>query len=132
MSPFNSEGNNRQEDIRLKAITRNRLTQTLAQEAIRTAQIVTSLLARINEKQFREAPIDRLWAAVINHQGLADLQLTVERLTGAYPEFQTQVVAARARVEREQRARIEQEKAPQIVQQRFGNTTYRHGAYAAV
>jgi hypothetical protein len=131
MSPFNSEGNNRQEDIRLRSITRGRLTAALAQEAIRTAQIVTALLGRINEKQFREASVERLWSAVQNHQNLADLKLTIERLTGAYPEFQTQVIAARTILEREQRARIEREKAPQIIQQRFGNARVHPSCYAA-
>lgn len=132
MSPFSSEGTNRQEDYRLKSITRGRLTQTLAQEAIRTAQIVNALLGRINEKKFREASVERLWSAVQNHQGLADLQLTVERLTSAYPEFQAQVVAARANVEREQKARIEEAKAPQVYQARFGNTITRNCTLARI
>lgn len=131
MSPYNSEGNNRQEDIRLRSITRNRLTAALAQEALRTAQIVTALLGRINEKQFREAPVERLWSAVLNHQNLAELRLSIERLTGAYPEFRTQVLAARTNVEREQRARIEQAKAPQIFQQKFAYTSLRHCAFVA-
>lgn len=106
MSPFSSEGNNRHEDIRLRSITRGRLTAALAQEALRTAQIVTALRGRINEKQFREASVERLWSAVQNHQNLTDLKLTIERLTGAYTEFQTQVIAARINIERGQRARI--------------------------
>src|SRR5215210_579186 len=131
MSPYNSEGNNRQEDIRLRSITRNRLTATLAQEALRTAAIVTALIGRINERQFREASVERLWSAVQNHQNLTDLKLTVERLTEAYPEFQTQVVAARTNLEREQRARIEQAKAPQIIQQRFANARVHSSCYVA-
>lgn len=117
MSPFNSEGHNRQEDNRLKSIARNRLTSALAQEALRIREILTGVIARIDDEKFRFASVDDIWNALLRHQNLTALQLEIERQTGAYPEFQTLVNVSRSRVEREQRARLEEAKNPTCRQQ---------------
>lgn len=111
-SPYNSEGQNRQEDIRLKSIARNRLTSALAQEALRIRAIVTAILPKINEDRFRFSTVENIWNALQNHPNLASLKLDVERYAGAYSDFQTLVTNSRSRVEREQRARIEEAKNP--------------------
>lgn len=127
MNPFDPEGRNGRESYQLRRIARQKLNEALARRATYAAALVTALIERIDEKQFRQSSVDALWATVQSHLERHPSQAVIDSQTGAYAEFRETVRAAFARVEREQRSRIERAQRPHIIRRRFGNARLPHG-----
>lgn len=127
MNPFDPEGRNGRESFLLRRLARQRLDESLARRATYAAALVTALIERIGEKQFRESTVDRLWALVQGNLDKHQSQAVIDSQTGAYGEFRETVRAAFARVEREQRRRIETALRPHTIARRFGNARLGHG-----
>ena len=127
MTPFDNEGRNGRESFLLRRLARQRLDEALARRATYAAALVTALIERIGEKQFRESTVDRLWALVQGNLDKHQSQAVIDSQTGAYGEFRETVRAAFARVEREQRRRIETALRPHTIRRRFGNARLGHG-----
>ena len=131
MTPFDNEGRNGKESFLLRRLARQRLDEALARRATYAAALVTALIKRIGEKQFRESTVDRLWALVQGNLDKHQSQAVIDSQTGAYGEFRETVRAAFARVEREQRRRIETALRPHTTARRFGNARLGRGVYVA-
>ena len=130
MNPFDPEGRNGKESYLLRRIARQRLDEALARRGTYAAALVTALTQRIDERQFRESTVERLWSTVQTHLERHQSQAVIDSQTGAYAEFRETVRAAFARVEREQRRRLEMALRPYTTARRFGNARFGHGAYA--
>lgn len=131
MTPFDHEGRNGKESFLLRRVARQRLDEALARRGTYAAALVTALIERIGEKQFRESTVDRLWALVQGNLDKHQSQAVIDSQTGAYGEFRETVRAAFARVEREQRRRIETALRPHTIRRRFGNARLGQGVYVA-
>lgn len=129
MNPFDPEGRNGRESYLLRRLARQRLDEALARRATYAAALVTALIQRIDERQFRESTVERLWSTVQTQLERHQSQAVIDSQTGAYAEFRETVRAAFARVEREQRRRIETALRPHTVARRFGNARLGHGVY---
>jgi hypothetical protein len=131
MNPFDKEGRNGKESYLLRRVARQRLDEALARRGTYAAALVTALVERIGERQFRESTVERLWATIQSNLERHQSQTVIDSQTGAYGEFRETVRAAFARVEREQRRRIETALRPHTMRRRFGGARLGQGVYVA-
>jgi hypothetical protein len=124
MSPYNSSGTLQDEDIRLRNLARARISEALAKEEQRTTQLVQILVARIEAREVPNRTPDQLWQTIQAHESLRPYQTKIDANTGDYPSLRETVIAARQRIERQQKSRLARALQPIVEQARFANTRW--------
>jgi hypothetical protein len=121
MSPFNSNGSIRQQDVQARNIARQTISQALAYEAQRTATLVTNLIGKILDLSEEKQPVDELWNQVQTSPQLATIKTKADANVADYPEFARWVSGHRAVIERQHKNRIAQVVGPIETQRRYAN-----------
>lgn len=87
MSPYTTNGTNRQEDIQARKIASSAIARLLAQEAQQTTILVTNLIALLASSPALIPSVDDLWMRLQNNSSLRLLMHRTDANVDAFTQF---------------------------------------------
>lgn len=122
MSPYNTSGNIRQQDIADRNHARQVIARMLAIEATRIAVMVKFLTDQLSSNTGSVPSTEAIWNDIQNSIQLTTVAKKTDANVADYPEFETWVTGRRAYIRRTQKRLIQAAVEPFEFRQRFANT----------